>query len=910
MARRSTTASSADADATGGGSGACGARLRRLSGCEARSDVGAAWAVSERTAGGAGGTERTRTARTRDGTNGALGGRTCHIGQLGPGGADAEFGKRRSATVRGGEIGGEGDEACGGGAQAMQVHDGTDGGLGGHTYQIGQLGPGGAEAEFGKWWPPATGGGGNDGAGGGADERGTESHGHARVKAIRARGGGDAGPSGANANAAAHAPSPAHGSEVSLEYSTTPSYNPTPPEPHVVLHDEWFDSSNASEAPRELDIESVEAQEARAAEQRAYTERLLAEAARRLEAVELAEREAAEDEVERREEADEAEERWWAWCEPGTVAWARTAANGAGGGEPRGPWRRVVIQWVQDQRTRVRDAAASSRTGRDVWWWVGDVIVLVWPVGAQEPFHSQWDAGGFAVQGLVLYLQPRDSETPPAWTSPPGSPPTAPTPPPMQTVGALQVVVQIGGVAAAANPARAVPPPPPPPLPRVIAIEEAADPAAEVGWLAWMAERFNKLWHILHGNGSGKLAHPRNLRAALEAARQARVGRNPEQQQAARRERFEREARVGAPPLPTGRRTQWGGVVERVGDAERSLLTALARQDGALTQLQLAALQRMATAGSDAAARALACAEQGGNGRAAARAAAGSGGRETAADQNEQPAMAVAAAEAALNVSGSSAAEAETAADEAADGAREQEAMGDDATQTRATEGRQLTPATQPGARAALSEREEEVLHIFAANVCGINAVWRTKHGTQQLQEEEEAEVELGDGSDLLTRPCDTLEAVCDAMDTGYIVGVLTETRVGAKRFAVVEGQFRRRGYAVAGSWGVRGATTEEVAGVMIVYRVSQVEVLAREEVEPGRQLALRLQLQRDSSELWLLGMYMPAPDAAAERRAEIKMSWQLQRQWWERVGGAGIAAGDANAQPDAALPALGLQCL
>jgi hypothetical protein len=62
MARIGTTASSADADATGSGGGACSARSRWLSGHEAPMDAGAARAVSERAAGGSGGTERARTA--------------------------------------------------------------------------------------------------------------------------------------------------------------------------------------------------------------------------------------------------------------------------------------------------------------------------------------------------------------------------------------------------------------------------------------------------------------------------------------------------------------------------------------------------------------------------------------------------------------------------------------------------------------------------------------------------------------------------------------------------------------------------------------------------------------------------------------------------------------------------------
>jgi hypothetical protein len=88
----------------------------------------------------------------------------------------------------------------------------------------------------------------------------------------------------------------------------------------------------------------------------------------------------------------------------------------------------------------------------------------VTPVGQQAPFHYHWDAGGFAVPGHAEYLQHRDSETPPSWTSPPGSPPAPPTPPtPLQ------------------------PQPPQQEPPEDIAAEEAAveDPAAEVGWPEW-----------------------------------------------------------------------------------------------------------------------------------------------------------------------------------------------------------------------------------------------------------------------------------------------------------------------------------------------------------------------------------------------------------------------------------------
>ena len=77
----------------------------------------------------------------------------------------------------------------------------------------------------------------------------------------------------------------------------------------------------------------------------------------------------------------------------------------------------------------VQDRRATLSTGRPMWYWGGDVIVFVTPVGQQVPFHYHWDAGGFAVPGFTEYLQHRDSETPPSWTSPPGSPPAPPTPP-------------------------------------------------------------------------------------------------------------------------------------------------------------------------------------------------------------------------------------------------------------------------------------------------------------------------------------------------------------------------------------------------------------------------------------------------------------------------------------------------
>jgi hypothetical protein len=185
--------------------------------------------------------------------------------------------------------------------------------------------------------------------------------------AVRARGGGDAGSSSQHAGEAAQAPSPGHAPVASPDYSASPSYNPTPPDAGLVQHDEWYDSSNASEVPREPYVDSAEERETRAAEQRAHTEWLLAEAARRLEAMEMARRAAAEEEVERQEEEDEQAERWWSWCVPGAVAWARTATNGSAlDGVPRGPWRRVTVTWVQDQRKLVMDRRATLSTGRPV----------------------------------------------------------------------------------------------------------------------------------------------------------------------------------------------------------------------------------------------------------------------------------------------------------------------------------------------------------------------------------------------------------------------------------------------------------------------------------------------------------------------------------------------------------------
>ena len=57
-----------------------------------------------------------------------------------------------------------------------------------------------------------------------------------------------------------------------------------------------------------------------------------------------------------------------------------------------------------------------------------------------------------------------------------------------------------------------------------------------------------------------------------------------------------------------------------------------------------------------------------------------------------------------------------------------------------------------------------------------------------------------------------------------------------------------------AGDWEGAAAAAkalEEVAGVVIVYKATEIVPLSTEEVEPGRQLAVRFEVQRDQSENW-----------------------------------------------------------
>ena len=116
-------------------------------------------------------------------------------------------------------------------------------------------------------------------------------------------------------------------------------------------------------------------------------------------------------------------------------------------------------------------------------------------------------------------------------------------------------------------------------------------------------------------------------------------------------------------------------------------------------------------------------------------------------------------------------------------------------------------PVVEPFAGRGKEVRPVEDLRIVAANVCGFGLGVELRGAGSAALEADEADPDMGDGCDLLTREGDTLQAALDQLEAGdYALGVYSETR--ATDLDAVSGHVRRRsaGFDCAHSRLQRGA--------------------------------------------------------------------------------------------------------
>ena len=132
-------------------------------------------------------------------------------------------------------------------------------------------------------------------------------------------------------------------------------------------------------------------------------------------------------------------------------------------------------------------------------------------------------------------------------------------------------------------------------------------------------------------------------------------------------------------------------------------------------------------------------------------------------------------------------------------------------------------PEARPFAGLGKETRRTESLRFVASNVCSFGLGVELRGAGAAALGEEEAEPDMGDGCDLLTREDDTLQAALDQLEGGeYAVGVYSETR--AVDLDAIDGHVRRRsaGFDCCHTVGVKSVCGVEIGGVTVIWAVSK----------------------------------------------------------------------------------------